>query len=182
VNQHISLGIALLLILAFEFYRTLEQNHRNWCGMRLAFPICMQAFFPMFIVTLVYWDIYHTGSAEIDRRYFLLLSFVAAATAHFSFHWITRTFVDPSSSVAEFSLVTSRIAQKRLLIERTLENHPNCKELLHTAIELSNLSPHRKVAFRRRIASTNSKSQQLIFEVIDAVGVTIMKQVMKGAQ
>jgi hypothetical protein len=183
MDQHISLCIALLLIVVLEYYTTRARYHRNWCGIRLAFPILVQAVIPMALVTLIYFDIYHTGSVEINPRYFCLLSFLAATGAHFFLHWVTRLqFVERSGTIADFSIVPSRIAQKRLQLAHQLRSRADWKDLLYTAIDLADIPTHIKASLRRAIAKCSYADEHIILQVIDEAGVTVIKVVMKGAQ
>jgi hypothetical protein len=182
MDQHFSLLVVLFLVGLVEVSRAREHYFRNWCGMRLVVPLCFQATVPMIAVGLIYWDLYHTGSAELTAltsRYFIPLSFIAAILAHVIYSWGAQKLTNPSTPIAELAFVSARIAQKRLDLAEQIESLPDGSELLQKAVDLSShLTQKVKGSLRRKIAR-NGHSAHTILEVIDNVGVTIMKTVVK---
>jgi len=181
LGQHASLCIAWIFIIVVEFSAAWSRYHRNWCGMRLVFPILLQAFWPIAAVTLIYIDLFHVSSAVISPRYFILLSFVAASLAHFAYRFVTHLpSLQDVGPAAAFSVIPLRIAQKRMLMASDLKCAANCKDVLFNALELSLDLPAAKKASLKRQVSRSGCTEHLIFEIIDAVGITMMKVVLKG--
>lgn len=170
MSEHLSLYIVLAMTIIYGWIRAYSRYSRDWCGIRLLPRVLFQASPGMFLICLIYIELMHVLAFHEFQRYFVLISFAAAAGAEYmagrTLHKI------PQANAAPLTVAT-QIARKKIQLADKLEASGRCSETIINAISTSDLSARRKRSMIQRLQSPPTREQ--IFTVINEVGVAHIK-------
>ncbi|MBZ5538111.1 MAG: hypothetical protein LAO31_19335 [Acidobacteriia bacterium] len=185
MNDHMSLGMVLILNYAIGWFKTYSEFYHDWCGIRLLPRVLALQLPSMIIIVAIYVDIIHFAQITFLRHYFFLISLVAAQAADLITRHLLRSQSHGRSSKVNTNYtfavsVQTAIAMKKIQIVDCLSQRPNPRDILIDALKASGISPRKVDPLICKINTPPTREQ--MFDVVNTLGVAMAKTLVKSCK